>query len=1105
MKKNKLISSIFLMVFFAANLLVAGVPKDKASILDQQHKLNKAAVKEWKFFDVNTLNSTIASDGPYHDNRRTSSSGLFWPKGTPKTAVFTAGMWVIGFHRPTGILRAAVQNYSTDFQPGPILTTFNTTTNSNSAAGDFTDKRYRLYKVIRKDSVGGVNADYDEWPGDLGAPYIDVNGNGKWDKGTDKPKLWGDQQIWCVYNDANGANHNPTSATNPMGIEIQTTYFGFDQPGALGNIMFMRWKIINKSDADYDSVFISMWSDTDMGDANDDVSGCDTLRKLGYTYNGDNNDAGGNGYGDKPPANGFVFFQGPKVLGSATDSALFEGKKIAGYRNLPATSHAVYVNGGTWNDPPLGQPTYAERAYNYMNGLIGASGQPFINPQTGLASKFVFPGDPVTGTGWLQSTSGINPDDMRSMLSSGPYTLAKGDTQEIVGGFVIGQGTDRLNSIEVLRRYVSVAQEAFDVNFALASPPPAPSVTVAELPNQVILNWGDPKSYTATESYNFKGAAKDYKFEGYNIYQISSNSSTATAKRIATYDLVDNVKTVMDFVTDPVTGLLLNVPVVFGEDNGVKRSFTIDQDYFANTRLVNGKEYYFAVTSYAYNFDPNGEASGVRKVLENSIALIRVTPRQIAVGDKLGGAAGQSLLTNRGINGDDVVVPVIVNPRELKGTTYNITFNGVDTVVTSWNLIRQGSTDTVILKNTNFNYEADVPIIDGVQIRIRKPAIGPRRDEQTPRGYSYTPANNLWFRDQVGVGMDAFKTDATVPGSGAIVFPRQGLFNVTGKGTSLKPYELKKVEIRFSNTVKQKAYRYLSNVRTGPGGRPIRDPSFVPFVLVTGTGMPYQDYVEVPFTVWEVDSLDGSYAPRQLNVGFVENNDSLRSSTGAFLGLGRIDGKWMPTNATTGGGEPLYIFSSTYSDSALVKYTKNPGAATNMNLATGQDSLDVMYGFWVRALDTVKTFANGDKFTIVPNYPLTASSTFTLATPKNTTNSASLIKNEMERINVFPNPYFANNRAETNVYQRFVTFTNLPPRATIRIFNLAGELLKRIQHNSPSVSGGSYTSGYEQWDLRNEAGLPVSSGMYIAYIEIPNAGTRILKIAIIQPEERPTR
>jgi hypothetical protein len=55
--------------------------------------------------------------------------------------------------------------------------------------------------------------------------------------------------------------------------------------------------------------------------------------------------------------------------------------------------------------------------------------------------------------------------DVRSLISSGPFTLAKGDTQEIVGAFVIAQGNDRLNSVTHLRRTAEAARAAFDNNF----------------------------------------------------------------------------------------------------------------------------------------------------------------------------------------------------------------------------------------------------------------------------------------------------------------------------------------------------------------------------------------------------------------------------------------------------------------------------------------------------------------------------------------------------------------------------------------------------------------------------------------------------------------
>ncbi len=95
---------------------------------------------------------------------------------------------------------------------------------------------------------------------------------------------------------------------------------------------------------------------------------------------------------------------------------------------------------------------------------------------------------------------------------------------------------------------------------------------------------------------------------------------------------------------------------------------------------------------------------------------------------------------------------------------------------------------------------------------------------------------------------------------------------------------------------------------------------------------------------------------------------------------------------------------------------------------------------------------------------------------------------------VFPNPYYAFNPLETNRLARFVTFNNLPPKATIRIFNLAGQLVRIIDKNNPSQ--------FQKWDLLNQETLPVASGLYIAHIEMPDIGvTKILKLVIIQEAE----
>jgi len=100
---------------------------------------------------------------------------------------------------------------------------------------------------------------------------------------------------------------------------------------------------------------------------------------------------------------------------------------------------------------------------------------------------------------------------------------------------------------------------------------------------------------------------------------------------------------------------------------------------------------------------------------------------------------------------------------------------------------------------------------------------------------------------------------------------------------------------------------------------------------------------------------------------------------------------------------------------------------------------------------------------------------------------------DIEKINVFPNPYYGANPNELNKYQRYVTFSHLPEEATIKIFNLAGQLVKTMYKTEPGQ--------FQRWDLMNEFNILVPGGIYIAYIEMPQLGeTKILKLAII-PEK----
>ena len=96
-------------------------------------------------------------------------------------------------------------------------------------------------------------------------------------------------------------------------------------------------------------------------------------------------------------------------------------------------------------------------------------------------------------------------------------------------------------------------------------------------------------------------------------------------------------------------------------------------------------------------------------------------------------------------------------------------------------------------------------------------------------------------------------------------------------------------------------------------------------------------------------------------------------------------------------------------------------------------------------------------------------------------------------INVFPNPYYAANEQETGRFENFVTFTHLPDDGTdvtIKIYSIDGVLVRTLSHNSEN-------NQYAKWDLRNNNGLPVASGPYVANVET-NHGEKIVKLYIVQ-------
>jgi hypothetical protein len=618
--------------------------------------LYKTSVEQTAQFDGNRIrndmenNALIVSDFSGH-------SGLEWPKDNHTYTVYASAIWYAGL--VDGDLRVAAGDYSNEFVPGSWGT-------DPSAAEN------KFYKASKSDLADPLaNDDFQNWPVDLGAPWVDVDGDGEYNplpNGPDYPDFIGDQIVWFVCNDGGAGSHG-LFGTLPLGLEVQFSIFGFDRPDAFGDMMFVKALAINKGGNTIDSTYVGLWSDPDLGDAGDDFVGCDTTLSLGICYN-DGVDADFAGYSGGTPAVGYDFFQGP-IVPSVGDTALAYGQYLPGFKNLPMSSFVKYIN----PDAVYFDPNDATEVYNYMRGLR-ADGSPFPVEATG-GTPFVHPGDPSLNVD-ANDTEYVDSDihasgDRRFLMNAGPFTMAPGDSQEVVYGIFMAAAGDPLDSFHFLKTVDELAQLAYDIQFALPPSPPVPDVTVTTLKDEIILNWDDvAEYYEANDPIDRTPEGEDSKFvfEGYNVYQLETLSGTGKLKRIATFDLINGVKEIKDDVFDPNLGETINRRVQFGDDTGVKRSISISQDALNNgIPLKTNREYYFAVTAYGYN------PYGIPKTLESTKSILAIRPQipNTWVGnDDIAFGSGYNF-THEGPS-DGSAEATVVDPTALTGHEYRVDF-----------------------------------------------------------------------------------------------------------------------------------------------------------------------------------------------------------------------------------------------------------------------------------------------------------------------------------------------------------------------------------------------------------------------------------------------
>lgn len=126
-------------------------------------------------------------------------------------------------------------------------------------------------------------------------------------------------------------------------------------------------------------------------------------------------------------------------------------------------------------------------------------------------------------------------------------------------------------------------------------------------------------------------------------------------------------------------------------------------------------------------------------------------------------------------------------------------------------------------------------------------------------------------------------------------------------------------------------------------------------------------------------------------------------------------------------------------------------------------------------------------------------------------NKDSIAKTALDMIRIVPNPYLAYSAYENGANSGDVKITNLPNNCTVKIFTLDGVLVRTLTRslNIDPVTNKKVeiTNGYDlnasngsaaldnalDWDLKNQAAIPIASGIYLFDIDVPGVGHKILK------------
>ena len=896
-----------------------------------------------------------------------------------------------------------------------------------------------------------------------------------------------DEEAFFVCDDRNNKEFEyypfpEDSARKGLGLQIEYRYYQWANPLA-EDIIFLIYKITNKSSKDLNEVTFGMWGDPHIGgpsDWSDDLSYFDHDINMVYCWD---EDGSASGSANNPGYFGYKFLESPGnpydqldndddgMVDESRDNGIDDDndwdpeKDDIGVDGVPNTGDmgegdGLPTAGDQYDIREPGEPNFewTDLDESDMVGLTGFS-SPAFSGTTIADDQRVY--DDFLQPGVFDSANATQSGDYVFIYSSGPISLPAGETRRFSIALLIGEDYDDLTLNAI------TSQDIYERNYQFAKPPDKPTITAVPGDERITLYW----DHVAEESLD--PISEEYDFEGYVIYRSThpqfldqqtitdANGSKFLFEPLkmfngapARFDL-DNDYFGMSSVVYPGRGAYYTL----GDNTGLVHS------YVDSNNVLNGQTYYYAVVSYDHGSEelqiPPSECSKTITVnpttneLIIDVNTIRIVPSAPAIGLVRGTIKDNWIEPIAGVTTGKIILDIVDYYSLENENQFEITFRESptrysikdlmpieDQVVISIEQYRQLSYQNIDLESVQvYDVNGNIFVIDqDYEILDEMGKIKGIAGGSITEGNTYT-VSYLYYPIVNSKAVSLEETNPIVDGIKVTVQDIKLALNVENTKWSISSSCSWSPEVIPFNGADQFMY---------PGAYEVR--FFDEIVDTSSTTLhPSFGISRMNFEVWDVTP---GRIPMQEEVTIIEEGNN-------------PDSLWSPGDrAIIMDGEPLggkWEFTFFLPDSGD---TISAGAG------------DVFF------IDTHRPFAESDTLlftTVASQYDKTVAS------------------GKLDSIYVVPNPYVVTNVLEQLDLQnpmdrgpRKIYFTNLPKECTISIYTVSGDLVETLEHNS------DIENSQEHWDLTTKDNFPLAYGVYLYHVDAPGIGEKLGRFAVIK-------